>query len=192
MVIGLTGHSGSGKTTAAKIFEDCGFLHIDCDKMVHNEIYTDADVVNKIAKTFGADTVTNNTINRKILAKIIFADKTEYTKLMSLLKPYITDALSKKITQAKNVLVDAPMLFEFDLALLCDVTVGIVSDNAVCRITERDGISEADARVRLSNQKPPEFYAEKCDFVIKNNGTLSELERAVATLVNKFMKGLSN
>lgn len=192
MVIGLTGHSGSGKTTAAKIFEGCGFLHLDCDKMVHNEIYTCTEVVNKIADTFGAHTVCDNTINRKALAKIIFGDKTEYTKLMTLLKPYITVALCKKISQADDVLVDAPMLFEFDLAHLCDVTVGIVSDNAVCRITERDGISEADARARLANQKPPQFYIENCDYTIKNNGSLSELTSAVTQLVNKLTKGLCN
>lgn len=192
MVIGLTGHSGSGKTTAAKIFEDCGFLHIDCDKMVHTEIYTDTAVVEKIAQTFGEHTVCNNTIDRRALAKIIFGDKTEYDKLMTLLKPYITDTLSKKITQADCVLVDAPMLFEFDLKHLCDVTVGVVSNNAVERITARDGISVSDAKSRLANQKSPEFYAKKCDYVIENNGTLSELTCAVTTLVNKLMKGLCN
>ncbi len=192
MVIGLTGHSGSGKTTAAKIFENCGFLHIDCDKMVHDEIYTDAVVVSKIANTFGVQTVCDNTINRKALAKIIFANKTEYTKLMTILKPYITDALFKKIKLSENVLVDAPMLFEFDLAHLCDATVGVVSDNAISRITARDGISETDARMRLSNQKPSEFYIKNCDFTIKNNGTLSELTCAVTSLVNKLTKGLSN
>lgn len=186
MIIGLTGHSGSGKTTAAKIFENCGFLHIDCDKMVHNEIYADSDVVNEIDIAFG--TVKNGMVDRKSLAGIIFRDKTEYNKLMSLLKPYITNALCEKIRQSENVLVDAPMLFEFDLAHLCDVTVGIVSDNALSRIIERDGISEEDAKLRLSNQHPPEFYEENCDYVIKNNGTLSELTCAIGALVNKLKK----
>lgn len=188
MIIGLTGHSGSGKTTAAKIFEDCGFLHIDCDKMVHSEIYTDSEVVAEIANTFGANVVCDNTINRKQLAKIIFTDKTEYNKLMSLLKPYITNALCKKIKQSENVLVDAPMLFEFDLARLCDVTVGIVSDNALERIVERDGISEADAKARLYNQHPPEYYSDNCDCVIKNNGSFENFTFAVTELVNKLKK----
>jgi len=186
MVIGLTGHSGSGKTTAAKIFEDCGFLHIDCDKMVHNEIYTDPDVVGKIGDVFG--TVCGKTVDRKALAKIIFSDKTEYNKLMSLLKPYITAALLTKIAKASDVLVDAPMLFEFDLCHVCDVTVGVVSDNALSRIVERDGISEEDAKARLSNQHPPQFYADNCDYVINNNGTAAELTLAVTELVNKLKK----
>ena len=186
MVIGLTGHSGSGKTTAAKIFESCGFLHIDCDKMVHNEIYTDPEVVGKIGDVFG--TVCDGAIDRKALAKIIFADKTEYNKLMTLVKPYITAALCAKISKAADVLVDAPMLFEFDLAHICDVTVGIVSDNALLRIIERDGISEADAKARLSNQHPPQFYEENCDYVIKNNGTAADLDFAVTELVNKLKK----
>ncbi len=183
MVIGLTGHSGSGKTTAAKIFEDCGFLHIDCDKMVHDEIYTDPAVVSKINDAFG--TVSDGRIDRKALAKIIFSDKTEYNKLMSLVKPFIESALIDKISRADDVLVDAPMLFEFDLAHLCDKTVGIVSDNALSRIIERDGISEADATARLKNQKPADFYAAHCDYLIINNGTLSELTQSVQQIIVK-------
>ena len=189
MVIGLTGHSGSGKTTAAKIFEDLGFLHIDCDKMVHNEIYTDSAVVEKIAKTFGDSTVCNGAVDRKVLASIIFADKTEYNKLMTLLKPCIADTLVKKIKLSENVLVDAPMLFEFDLAHICDATVGIVSNKALFRIIERDGISEDSAKMRLSNQHLPDFYKQNCDYVIENNGTVAQLADSVKSLINKLMKG---
>ena len=39
-ITGLTGHSGSGKTTVANIMSDLGFYHIDCDKTVH-KLYTD-------------------------------------------------------------------------------------------------------------------------------------------------------
>ncbi len=186
MVIGLTGHSGSGKTTAAKIFENCGLLHIDCDKMVHDEIYTDPAVIEKIKNEFG--TVTDGMVDRKALAKIIFCNKTEYNKLMSLLKPCIVSALTKKILQGGDVLVDAPMLFEFDLAHICDVTVGIVSDNAVSRIMIRDGITEADAQLRLANQHKPQFYIDNCDYVIKNNGSTDELTASVKELVNKLKK----
>ncbi len=188
MIIGLTGHSGSGKTTAAEIFKDCNFYHIDCDKMVHNEIYTDPVVVGKIADTFGAHTVIGDTIDRKALAKIIFSDKTEYNKLMSLLKPHIVSALTAKISRGGDILVDAPMLFEFDLSGLCDVTVGVVSDSAISRITARDGISETDAKARLANQKPPAFYEQNCDYVIKNNGSRDEFALAVAGLVTKLKK----
>lgn len=191
MIVGLTGHSGSGKTTAAAIFSDLGFYHIDCDRLVHTRVYTDARVIDELVSMFGEQVRGDGEVERRALAKIIFSDKVQYDRLMSCVIPYILKAIYDDIDThtGEDILVDAPGLFEFGLEKVCDVTVGIISNNALSRIIERDNITEDEARRRLAHQQPPEFYSQKCDITVCNDGTQDELRLAIHSIAEKLMKG---
>ncbi len=190
-IIGLTGHSGSGKTTVAAYLQKFGYIHIDCDKLVHNKIYTDPLVLNALCDAFGSEYIINGTVNRKLLSKLVFSDKNAYNKLMNTIRPFIVSAVIKeaKMHNNKMVLLDAPTLFEFSLEKICDKVIGVVSDNAVERICTRDGIDENLAIARLKSQKDADFYKKRCDYIIENNGDLAYLEKATIQLASTILKG---
>lgn len=189
-VIGITGQSGSGKTTAAAIFVKHGFYHIDCDSLVHNKVYKNAELLEKIADGFGSSCVTPSGIDRKMLGRIVFSDKRSYKKLMELVMPYVISQIETEIAENsdKNILLDAPLLFEYGLEGVCTYTVGVIADNIIERICARDKISDADARQRLKNQNNADFYRRRCDFIIENNGNISELEERVGKIADTVLK----
>lgn len=191
-ITGLTGHSGSGKTTVAKILSAKGFYHIDCDRLVHEKIYTDKNVLKEIADTFGKIYVKDGVLVRKEFSKLIFSDKSSYQKLMKMIYPHIINVLNTEMSNSDSeyILLDAPTLFEFGLESICNQTVGVVSSKAVERICKRDGISIDDANRRLSHQKEPLYYKEKCDYTIENDGGLEMLEIKADEIADSIMGDL--
>lgn len=189
-ITGLTGHSGSGKTTVSEILRSKGFYHINCDKIVHEKIYTDPDVLKQIADTFGEKFVCNNTLNRKSFSKLIFSNKDCYDKLMILLYPFIIKYLQAEISASNKqfILLDAPTLFEFGLDSICDQTIAVISNKAVERICKRDGITVEEAELRLNNQKSHSFYIEHCDYLIQNDFDISTLEKSANNIADEIME----
>ncbi len=191
IVAGITGQSGSGKTTAALIFSQLGFYHIDCDRLVHEKVYKNPQLLKTMADMFGKHCVSDGVLNRKELVKIVFSDKKSYDMLMELVMPYVNFQIKFEIMQCgeESVLVDAPMLFEYGLDSICTVTVGVVARNTVERICNRDGISISEAQKRLANQKNADFYRVNCNYVIENDGDFKSLEKRVREIADKILKG---
>lgn len=190
-ITGLTGHSGSGKTTVAHILTKLGFYHIDCDKTVHNDVYKNIDVLNKIASEFGKDYVENGTLNRKKLGSLIFSDKDAYKKLMDLIHDDIIKAVEAEISKNsdKHILLDAPTLFEFGMQDRCDRIIGVISHNNIERICARDNITVEQAKLRLANQKTADFFKSHCHIIIENDGDLKSLEQNVTKIAKEILKG---
>ena len=191
MTVGLTGHSGSGKTTVSGLFTKLGFCHVDCDRIVHTRVYTDPEVHRALSSVFGSFIVKDGQIDRRALASVIFSDDKQYNLLMKTVKPFIDAAVTDavKACGSRPVLVVAPALFEYGMQEICDVTLGVISDNALHRIIARDGISENEAKARLAHQQTHEFYKQNCYYIIENNGSLLQLEADVKNVYNKIMKG---
>lgn len=81
---------------------------------------------------------------------------------------------AEKEKATKGVLIDAPLLVEARLDKICDLVIGVLCDTErrIARIMARDGISEADARIRIAAQKSAQFYCRHCDALFWNDGTL--------------------
>lgn len=88
-IIGLTGGSGSGKTAAAKIFEEYGALIVDADKISHEITDSDQKVLAKIKEEFSDEVFENGKLLRKALAKVVFGDKSALEKLNKILLPLL-------------------------------------------------------------------------------------------------------
>ena len=84
VIVGLTGQSGAGKSVIASVFSKRGFLIVDADK-VARQVTSDVDVIQKLVALFGQDVATNHELNRKVLANIVFSDKTQLQKMNQLL-----------------------------------------------------------------------------------------------------------
>lgn len=159
-VIGLTGGSGSGKSSIAKRLEALGAVRIDCDKLGH-EVYQPGTVAyHKVLQEFGSDILyEDKTINRRELGKKVFGNQERLKALTNIVWPEIALLVKSKIQQAREegkqvCVLDAAVLLEAgwnDMVHEVWVTV-IPEEEAVSRITERDGVSKEDALRRLQSQ----------------------------------------
>ncbi|MCH2387742.1 MAG: dephospho-CoA kinase, partial [Opitutales bacterium] len=118
MVIGLTGGMGSGKSTAARLFEDQGFQRIDCDEIAHDLLREDEDVNRCIKKAFGTDAFDRDgQVDRTALGGIVFESGDNLLRLEAILHPRIRDTWLARVasdTEARWV-VEIPLLFEKNL-----------------------------------------------------------------------------
>lgn len=74
MIIGITGGTGCGKTTALSVIADLGGVIIDCDKVYHDLLKTDTAMLDAIESRFPG-TVIDSVLDRKALAAIVFSDE---------------------------------------------------------------------------------------------------------------------
>ena len=201
MIIGLTGESGAGKSTVARLLEMNGFYIIDCDA-ISRTLDTEREYVSAIEQTFGSSAVHFyggvKRVNRKSLGALIFgknAVENGVAKINAISHPIIIAKVHENIALAKaagkSAVIDAPLLFEASLDKVCDVTVGVTAplDVRVARLCVRDGIDADMARKRFANQKNEEFLKKHCTYIISNNGTGEALASQVLAVTKKITKG---
>lgn len=190
-IIGLCGRSGSGKGTFCQIAQENGFKVIDCDAVYKALVSEITPCLLEIAKHFGEDAINNNSLNRRYLAPIVFSSPQKLNLLNSITHKYIKEEINNIISNLPpnaNVIIDAPTLFESGIDKDCHIIVGVIADNNLCldRIIERDIITKEEAEKRLSNQISNEKIAQKSNFLLYNNGSLTDLEKASAQLIKSL------
>lgn len=184
-VLGLTGGSGSGKSTAAVILRDKGAYIIDTDKIAREIVRPGEKAYKKIVLYFGNEVLKNDkTLNRKRLAEIVFGDKEKLRRLNEITHSEIFKIVRERTDEHKNelVVIDAPLLFDCpELLELCDRTAVVTADEEVRikRIIARDGISRELAKKRIAAQKPQEQLVETADIVWENNGNIDDLRSVI-------------
>ena len=176
IVIGITGPTGAGKTTALNELEKLGGAVIDCDAVYHEMLESDITLQNMIINRFGDIRNEKNGIDRKKLGAIVFKDPQALKELDQIVHKAIYDAVSGLIDgyraagTYRAAAIDAIGLFESGLNGLCDTTLAITApaEIRVKRIMVREGISESYARSRVEAQKPDEFYTSRCAHILVN------------------------
>lgn len=175
-IIGLTGQTGAGKSTVAKILEKNGLFIINADSVAREVVQKGEPTLSELARSFGGDIINEDgTLNRKLLANRAFSSRENTDLLNSITHPAITERIRLKISQAfengeKAVVIDAPQLFESGENELCDfvVTVTAPLEVRLNRIMNRDGVTEDEARFRINAQLSEEYYIKNSDIVIRN------------------------
>lgn len=193
-VIGLTGMSGAGKSTACSVFKAAGFDVIDCDSICREIVQKGKPCLKEIADSFGNGVITEGgELNRSAMAEIIFGDENKRLLLNGIMYPYVSYIVIKRVLETKNSLVtlDAPTLFESGIDDVCDTVVSVIAqkETLIERIMRRDGISREAAENRLRSQQTRQFYAERSDFVIDNNKSGKEFSELTEKLINSIKDG---
>lgn len=191
IIIGLTGQSGSGKSTVSSYCADNGFYIIDADKL-SREVANNKHFLNEVINKF-PDCVTDGKLDRPQTAALIFSNPEALDDYTSIIYPYISQLVFDRMYDAtqkeyKYLLLDAPTLFESGLDDICDAIVSVTADYDVLvdRIVKRDGISKEVAKLRLSSQKASQWYALKSDYVIENNSSQDELMISAINVIKKI------
>lgn len=190
MKIGLTGSSGSGKSTVAAMFLLRGCHIVDCDR-ISRSIDALPEYKAAVREKFGDGVFDDGgSIDRRALGKLVFENAGLLSELTAISHPIIISCVMEEIKKHgdENVVIDAPLLFESGLDKICDVTVGVIAEHGVRahRVSRRDGISEEDAARRVSLQKSDDFYRNNCIFIIENDGTPEELRMCFDALAAKI------
>lgn len=195
-IIGLTGQSGAGKGTAAKILEKNGIPHIDCDEIYHSMLTAGGECTSELAKHFGSEILApDGSVDRKKLGSVVFSGEGHEKRLAELNE--ITHSIVLKkcrrlIEEYKGqgkfaVAVDAPTLFESGFDKECDIILSVLAHHELRleRIINRDGISREKALERFSAQKSEDFFRNNSDYVIENSDDEAELEVAIKKFIRE-------
>jgi dephospho-CoA kinase len=179
-IIGITGGTGSGKTTVLQVLKSLGARAIDCDTLYHNLLETSGEMRGEIDTRFPG-VIRNNVLDRKALGRIVFADDKALEDLNAITHRYVAMEVDRLLGQwrAENTAlaaIDAIALIESGLGRRCDVVVGVTAPEEVRirRIMERDGVTEEYARMRINAQKPTSFYVVNCDYILESNAPTSD------------------
>ncbi|MBE6771572.1 MAG: threonylcarbamoyl-AMP synthase [Ruminococcaceae bacterium] len=175
-VIGLTGQTGSGKTTVADILKNKGYHIVDTDILARKAV-ENPEVIALLTKRFGVDIINDGILDRRELARRAFASKDGTAALSAITHPEITRLAVEEIHTAekcgaKAAVIDAALLFDSPLVAICEKNISVIADEKLRleRIMNRDSLSEKDALLRMGAQPPAEYYTEKADIIIDNNG----------------------
>ena len=189
-VIGITGTTGSGKTTALARIKAHGGLVLDCDKIYHGLLKTDEHMLQLIENTFPG-VVRSGKLDRKALGARVFDDPIALMTLNGITHGCVHEKVIDRLMHSRKpfAAIDAIGLFESGINTLCDFTVAVTASEEVriARLLKRENITEEYAKKRIAAQKDAEFFCAQCDYVIENNGTLEEFEAKCDALFSDLL-----
>lgn len=174
IVFGITGPTGSGKTTALQCIEKRGGAVLDLDAVYHGLLKTDRNLIGELDARFPG-VIVDGELDRKALGNIVFADQNALMDLNAITGKYIMAETDRLLAEAREqgrpmAAIDAINLLEGDLPFRCHHVIAVTApvEIRVKRLMARDNISEEYARLRISAQPPNEYYEELCDFTLRN------------------------
>ena len=185
LTVGITGRSGSGKSSVTSYYASLGHPVADGDQIARQITQPGSPVLPQLAAVFGADILhQDGTLNRKLLGARAFASAEDNQKLLDITHPAITDAfllLQKQAAEkgAPLFFLDGAMIVGQPIQALCDKLIVVTCPHklSVSRIILRDGISKVAASRRLAAQMPEETLQAAADYIIDNSGGLALLHQ---------------
>ena len=184
VILGITGGSGTGKSTLAKTLKVFGMETLDCDKIYHEMLLDCSEMIEEIGTRFNNVSV-NGVIDRQRLGGIVWRDPNALNDLNNITHKHVNIEIDKRINELSEqgndfISIDAIALIESGQSKKCDFIIGVIAsvEKRIARIIERDKLTRKHAKMRVYAQKPDSFYRLNCNCIIENNfKTLEEFER---------------
>lgn len=192
-IIGITGGTGCGKTTALNVLRSRGALILDCDEIYHALTESSAEMRAELTARFG-EVYDGAVLDRKKLGGIVFADPAALQDLNAITHKYVSLALEAELTQhalqgGTLAAIDAIGLLDipYGKKTRCNVAITAPEEMRVARLMLREGISEEYARSRIGAQKSNAYFEENCDYTLYNDGTKEEFEEKCNQLFTEVL-----
>ncbi len=195
LIVGLTGGIATGKSSVATVFEKLGAKIIDADSICRDLVHPGSAAWQEIVEAFGESVLTSNrNINRKKLGEIIFRDSEKKELLNSILHPKIINEEKRRVNLIRKeephaiVAINAALLVESGNYKEVDLVVVVTSseESMINRMVKRDKISKEEALLRIKAQMPAGEKIKYADYVIENNGTMTELRKKAVNLFEEL------
>jgi dephospho-CoA kinase len=187
-LVGLTGNIGSGKSTVAQLLSERGATIIDADVLARRAVEQGTEAFRAIVERWGTSILAaDGLLDRGALRRIVFSDQAELEQLNTIVHPEVERMRGALVDQARQrgdrlVVCDIPLLFErrmtegFDRIVLVDAPRPVRLE----RLVRERGLRETEAMDMIVAQMPAELKRARADFVIDNDGTLTQLDARVA------------
>lgn len=196
-VYGLTGNSGSGKSTATNFLRNSGAWVVSADEISKKVSQPGGSAYKKIIDTFGPEYLNKDkTIDNKKLHRMVFNNKEALSKLESIIHPLVKSESEELLSEIfKNnpgalVFYETPLLFEKELnktyRFKKTIYISAPQEISIHRIMQRDSIDEEQAKRRLDKQLSDKEKKDKADIVIENTGTKEEFIDKINKLLNEL------
>jgi dephospho-CoA kinase len=188
---GLTGNIASGKSSAALFFAELGAHIIDADRVVHSLLRCGAPTYRKIVDAFGEQILSpGGEIDRRLLGRMIFSDADKRAVLNALTHSAVGAEILRRIFELEQssssgiIIVDAALMIETGGYKMYDRLIVVTCDPSlqVSRLMSRDGLTEREARARISSQMPIEEKLKLANYTIDTSGTLRQTRDQVEAI----------
>lgn len=183
-VIGLTGNIAVGKSQVLQQLQALGAGIVDADRVARQVLQTDGAAFVAVVAAFGDSLLdAQGDIDRAALGRIVFADAAALARLEALTHPAIRQQIDVLMTAATQhvVVIEAIKLLEGPLVDAVDAVwvVDAALETQLARLTTQRGMTAAAARQRVQAQNPQADKLARADLVIRNDGSLAELQHQV-------------
>ena len=192
-IVGITGPTGCGKTTALSVLRDFGALVLDCDAVYHELLESNSQLTAELDQAFPG-TVKDGVLDRKAMGAVVFNDPAALGKLNAISHRHIALEINKRLENwamsgGRLAALDAIELISSGISECCDVLIGVLSDKNLRaeRIMARDGLDETAAWLRINAQRPDDYFKENCHHIIYNNSTEEEFRDSVVNLLTEVL-----
>lgn len=189
LLVGLTGGLGAGKSTVARILRERGAVIVDADELARRALDPGTPSYQQVCDLFGDEVVMpDGRLDRRAIAAKAFADKGKRRALESIVHPEVFRGLAETLERHRDtdavVVFDAALLVETGFHRECDVVVVVSArrKDQVARAKKERALTEEDARTRIAAQMSDDDRQAVADVVIRNDGSLDDLERQVDAL----------
>lgn len=183
--VGLTGGIGAGKSEVSRLLVERGAVLIDADKIAREVVEPGTEGLAAVVEAFGTEVLApDGSLDRPKLGSVVFADSDKLATLNKIVHPLVgTRSAELEATAGPDSVVvhDVPLLTENGLAPLYDLVIVVDAspETQLDRLTRLRGMSEEDARARMSAQATREKRLEIADIVIDNDVPLERLRARV-------------
>lgn len=190
--IGLTGGLASGKSTVAGLLRKKGFAVLDADQVAQDVLKKGSPGLKQVVQVFGTDLLgADGELNRKKMAELVFSSKSHLQQLENIVHPLVQEKIRKLRSELEKkgdlmAFYDVPLLFEKNLFSQFDAVIVVVADEAtqILRMKSRNSWGDEEIQRRLKSQLPMAEKEKRAHHVIRNHGSLDDLEDQVDQLVN--------
>jgi dephospho-CoA kinase len=186
--IGLTGGIGAGKSEALAALARLGAATLSTDAVVH-ELLESAKLRDLLVERLGAEAAPRGVVDRDAVAGLVFDDPESRVWLESVLWPRVGDRVARWRAEIERqrpaplaAVVEVPLLFESGMGDVFDHTIAVVADEAV-RAGRAAGRGHTALDARSGRQLSQDEKAQRADFVVRNDGDLSELDQKLSRVL---------
>jgi len=190
-LVGLTGGLGAGKSTALAALERLGAAVLSTDEVVR-ELYEGDAVRAAVVGRWGDEVAPGGRVDRDAIAGRAFAEPAEREWLERLIWPLVGARVASWIVEARDrrpapraAVVETPLLFEAGMDGAYDATIAVIADEEVRR-ERAAGRGHVLVAERTARQLSQEEKARRATFVVRNDGSLAELEQELSTVLAKL------
>ena len=194
IIVGVTGGTGSGKSTLCRIWAAKGVVVLDADKLYH-WLLAESEEINAALFARFPTAYEGRKLNRKALAALVFSNPAALRDLNEITHRFVLTEIdgrleAEALRDTHLALVDAIHLIGSGLAERCKHTIAVLSPQELrlARIMARDGLTHEQALARIQGQPEEDYFRKNVDFVLENNNGVEPFSAKAEQLYYKIME----